>query len=227
MSGLPVVLRLEGRRCLVVGGGTVAARKAAALVRAGGRVLVVASRIRARLERRSGVECRKRPFRSSDLAGAALCVAATDNARVQRRVYALCVARGIPVNVVDVPELCTFTMPAVVRRGGISIAVSTGGRAPGGSRRRRARLARAVPPAFGGFLRLLEKARANLPKGISYRARQVLFRRISSDSIFRLYARKGAAAADARILRILRSRAPRGVMLMSAAIAPWKSPARD
>lgn len=208
MPGLPVVLRIEGRRCLVVGGGAVAGRKAAALAAAGGRVVVVAPKIRPRIARRAGVECRHRPFRASDLSGAALCVAATDDRAVQRRVRALCAARGIPVNVADVPALCTFTMPSLIRRGGISIAVSTDGRAPGLSRRLRERIERAVPPAFAGFLRLLERARAGIPKGTSYPARRALFRRLSGDRMFRLYGRKGAKAAAAAIRRILRSRAP-------------------
>lgn len=120
-------LRLEGRRALVVGGGAVALRKARALARAGARVAVVAPRIGAGFGR---FETRRRAFRAGDVRGASVVVAATDDAAVNRRVHAACRARGIPVNVVDVPELCTFTVPAVFRRGKLTIAVSTDGEAP-------------------------------------------------------------------------------------------------
>lgn len=203
MPGLPVVLQIEGRRCLVVGGGAVAARKVEALRRAGAEVTVVAPAVLPRLARRDGVRVVRRRFRLGDLRGAATCIAATDDPALQRRISAACRRLGIPVNVVDAPALCTFTLPAVVRRGDLVVAVSTGGRAPGFSRRVRETLEEAIPPAFGGFLRLLARARGRIPWGISYRRRQILFRRISSDAIFSLYRRRGARAAWGAILRIV------------------------
>src|SRR5262245_53427186 len=102
----PVNLKLDGRRALVVGGGAIARRKAQALRRAGARVVAVAPSFDARFPAHRLV---RRAFRASDTDGAFVVVAATDDARVNRAVHAACVRRRIPVNVVDVPELCTFT----------------------------------------------------------------------------------------------------------------------
>lgn len=109
----PMFVELEGCPCLVVGGGKVGARKAAALAAFGAKVRVV-----------------ERDFGDGDVEGVALAVAATDDREVNRRVAALCKARGIPVNVVDDPAHCTFIFPAIARKGPMTVAVSSGGACP-------------------------------------------------------------------------------------------------
>lgn len=109
----PMFVELEGRPCLVVGGGKVGARKAAALAAFGAKVRVV-----------------ERDFGDGDVERVALAVAATDDREVNRRVAALCKARGIPVNVVDDPANCTFIFPAIARKGPMTVAVSSGGACP-------------------------------------------------------------------------------------------------
>ncbi len=102
MDYLPIFLDVRGRACLVVGGGPVAARKLALLLRAGARGVVVAPRFTDELRALDDtVELRERPFAEIDLDGMMLVIAATDDAQVNAQVAALATARGLPVNVVD------------------------------------------------------------------------------------------------------------------------------
>jgi siroheme synthase-like protein len=123
----PVFLDLRGKRCVVVGGGAVARRKVAALLEAGAAVTVIAPSATGMPD---GVDIIARPFMPEDLAGAWLVIAATDDAEVNARVAREAEARHILVNVVDMPELCTMILPAVVRRGALRIAISTAGASP-------------------------------------------------------------------------------------------------
>ena len=118
----------EGALAVVVGGGEVAARKVAALKAGGCRVRVVAPAIADAVEADERLE---RTFRPEDLEGARLAFSATDDSEVNRAVLLACRSRGIPVNVADEPGACDFYMPAVIQRGDLTLAVSTGGACPG------------------------------------------------------------------------------------------------
>ena len=124
----PVFLRLDGRRVLLVGGGTVAAAKLEGLLAAGALVTVVAPRIGPGFER-PGVTLERRPFAESDVEGAWWVVAAAPP-DVNRRVQAAAESRCVFVNAVDDPGHATAYLGGVARRGDVTIAVSTGGRAP-------------------------------------------------------------------------------------------------
>jgi uroporphyrin-III C-methyltransferase/precorrin-2 dehydrogenase/sirohydrochlorin ferrochelatase len=154
MEGLPVTLVVKGRRCVVIGGGAVAARKVELLLRAGADVLVVAPRLIEAL-RAPAVAGRirdvARDFAPRDLAGAALVIAATDDRAVNAAAAAAARKRAIPVNVVDDPALCTVTMPAIIERGPVSVAISTGGASPTLARRLRAGIERALPWGIGAL----------------------------------------------------------------------------
>ena len=132
----PLFIELENRPCLVVGGGKVAARKAAALAEFGARVVQIAPEV-------SG-----RGFEDGDIEGMTLVVAATDDPEVNRRVADLCKAKGIPVNVVDDPANCTFVFPAIFRKGPLVAAVSSGGACPVAAKLVRDRIAGLVPDDF-------------------------------------------------------------------------------
>ena len=137
----PLFIELEGRRCLVVGAGPVARRKAAALGEFGAKVDMVAPEL-------------NHPFREADLDGAALGVAATDDGELNARVSALARARSIPVNVVDDPARCTFFFPAIFRKGPLVAAFSTGGTLPVAARMMRDAFA---PLATDRFAREVER----------------------------------------------------------------------
>jgi siroheme synthase-like protein len=126
-------LRLSGRRCLVVGGGAVGLEKVEGLLVCGATVTLVSPRAHAALEehaREGSIEWRERGYRGEDLEGMFLVIAASDDSEVNIAVYEDAEARAMLVNVVDVPPLCNFILPAVVRSGPLAIAISTAGASP-------------------------------------------------------------------------------------------------
>jgi siroheme synthase-like protein len=147
----PVVLRLEGRRCLVVGGGVVARRKVEGLLAAGAQVAVVATVVDDELRRlaqsttagRLAIE--ERPYRAEDLDGMWLAIAATDDAAVQQAVADDGERARVWVNAADDPDRCAFFLPAVHRRDPVLLAVSTQGTSPALAGWLRDRLALALP----------------------------------------------------------------------------------
>ncbi len=151
-------LDLEGRSCLVIGGGSVALEKARGLLDCGARVTVVAPQIDPVL-RELGIEWLARRYRASDLDGRFLVVAATSLASLNRRVHADAEERSLLCNVVDVPELCSFILPAVHRQGPIAIAVSTGGASPALAQRIRDEVAGVVGPEHAELARRLRALR--------------------------------------------------------------------
>jgi uroporphyrin-III C-methyltransferase/precorrin-2 dehydrogenase/sirohydrochlorin ferrochelatase len=162
MDYLPIFLSLKGRLCAVVGGGEVGARKVSLLLSAGAKVIVYDPTLRdtlAQLKDAGRIEHRAESFRAAHLDKCALAIAATDDAGVNRAVYEAAVARNIPVNVVDRPDLCTFIMPSIIDRSPVVAAVSTGGRSPVLARLIRARLESLVPAAYGRLAELVEQFR--------------------------------------------------------------------
>lgn len=126
----PVNLVVSGRRCVVIGGGAVAARKAEGLSAAGADVVVVAPQISEAVRSLPGVTVVEREYHSGDLDGVWLAVAATDDSEVNRKVHADGQAAKVWVNAADDPQACSFILPAVVRRGPVVVAVSTSGYSP-------------------------------------------------------------------------------------------------
>ena len=162
MQRFPLFLDLRDRPCLVVGGGEVAARKVALLTRAGGQVTVVAPQLCKRLEqmRAAGeIEHHAREFAEEDIEHSELAICATSDPAVNRAAAALAKARGIPVNVVDQPELGSFTVPSIIDRSPVLVAVATGGASPVLARLLRARLETLIPSAYGRLAELVERFR--------------------------------------------------------------------
>jgi len=126
-------LRLDGRRCLVVGGGEVGLEKVEGLLACGADVTLVAPTAVAELEalaREGSIRWEQRAYEPADLEGSFLAIASTDDTDVNIRVYEEAEARAMLVNVVDVPPLCNFILPAIVRTGPLAIAISTAGASP-------------------------------------------------------------------------------------------------
>lgn len=162
MDLLPIFMNIKDRHALVVGGGEVAERKAGLLQEAGAKVHIVSPELDAVLRRQvdeGAMSYRQGEFATSDLEGAVLVIAATDNEAVNQQVSELAQARGIPVNVVDNPALCSFVMPSIIDRSPVQIAVSTGGVSPVLARLLRARLESAIPAAYGRLAQLAERFR--------------------------------------------------------------------
>ena len=160
MGYVPIFLAVTGRDCVVVGGGEVAARKVESLLEAGALVTVVSPRLSPSMETivaNGLVTHLARNYERGDIQGSVLVYAATDDPKLHRELAAEARALGIPVNVVDVPELCSFIAPAVVKRGDLQIAISTGGASPAFA----ARLRRNLEGQFGDeHARTLEVLRA-------------------------------------------------------------------
>ena len=165
MDYFPVFMDLRERLCVLIGGGEVAARKAALLLSAGARLRVVAPQLcpaLAELAASAAIEHEARAFQTEDLASAALVVAATNQRALNRTVSEGAIARNIPVNVVDDPELCSVIVPAIIDRSPILIAVGTGGSAPVLARLLRATIEASVPVGYGQLAALAASVRAQV-----------------------------------------------------------------
>jgi uroporphyrin-III C-methyltransferase/precorrin-2 dehydrogenase/sirohydrochlorin ferrochelatase len=152
MDFLPIFLDVREQPCLVVGGGEVAARKCALLLRAGARVTVLAPALCAALGAdlaAARIAHRAAHFRDQDLDGFAVAIAATGDDAVNRAVAAAAKARRTPVNVVDQPALCSFILPSIIERAPLVVAVSSGGASPVLARLLRARLESLIPAGYG------------------------------------------------------------------------------
>ncbi len=165
MGYLPIFLDVTGKRCLVVGGGEVAERKVASLLDAGAVVTVISPELTPAL--RSRVKSREvshldRAYRTGDVHDFALVFAATDDPTLQRKIAVEAREHSILVNVADAPELCSFIAPAVVNRGALQIAISTGGASPALASRIRRELERQFGAEHAIALDILRAARRRL-----------------------------------------------------------------
>jgi len=152
MSLFPIFLKLEGRRCLVVGAGEIGAQKIAGLLEADADVTVIdpsPSQAVRELDWARRITLRAREFQASDLDSAYLVIAATSNADVNQRIYEQARTRGILANVVDVPPQCDFYYPAVARRGSLIVAVSSQGESPHLAQRVRDEIDALLPEELG------------------------------------------------------------------------------
>jgi len=162
MEFLPILLDIRAQPCLVVGGGEIAARKTALLLRSGGQVTVVAPALHAAFDgylAEGKVAHRTAAFSAEDVAAYAVVIAATDDEAVNRNVAAAAKARRIPVNVVDQPALCSFIMPSIIDRSPVIVAVSSGGASPVLARLLRTRLETMVPASYGRLAALVSSFR--------------------------------------------------------------------
>jgi precorrin-2 dehydrogenase/sirohydrochlorin ferrochelatase len=155
----PVNLLLRGRRCLVVGGGRVAAQKVRGLLDAEADVHVIALDVDEAIATLPGVMIDRRAYRAGDVAGHRIVVAATNDPNVNHAVAAEAEAADIWVNVADDPDHCTFTLPSRVRRGPVLVTFSTAGTSPALSTWLRRRFEDEIGPEYEVLAGLLAEAR--------------------------------------------------------------------
>ena len=187
----PVFLDLEGRLCVVIGGGPIAEGKITGLLDSGARVLVVAPDLTpalAELDRRGRFERRARSYRLGDLKGAFLAIAATNDRAVHLRVAAEAKRRNVLLNVVDDVPLCQFIAPSIARRGDLTVAVSTGGAAPVLAVRLRQQIEKLLRPEHARFLEIAAALRQPLAQRYPDFAerRDLWYRLVDSDVLERL-----------------------------------------
>jgi uroporphyrin-III C-methyltransferase/precorrin-2 dehydrogenase/sirohydrochlorin ferrochelatase len=206
---LPVFLSLEARRAVVVGGGHVAARKVDALAKAGARVTVVAPKLLPQLAAGAaagGLEHLAAEFAPAQLDGAALAVAATDDAGVNSAVSRAAQERQIPVNVVDQPALSSFIFPAIIDRSPLVVAVSSAGGAPVLARRVRAQIEALLPARLGALARFMRERREQVRRALGSLARRAFWERIAGGAAAsRVLAGDEAAAAEIFARELLNS----------------------
>jgi len=165
---LPVFLRIEGRKCLVVGGGEVALRKVNDLLDSGADVEVVAGEVVPGIERLHDdkkIRLERRRFLPGDMDGAFLVYAATDDPETNASIYREALGRGVLVNVADDPALCNFFSGAVVKRGPLRIAVSTSGYCPAIAAGLRRELESLYPGSYGEYVTLSREWRKHVLSG--------------------------------------------------------------
>lgn len=170
MDFLPIFVNIRNQPCLVVGGGEVAARKVALLRKAQAQVTVVSPELGRELSEmadKGEIRHVARNFEDADIEQPVLVIAATDQREVNEKVSALGKARGIPVNVVDNPPLCSFIMPSIVDRSPVQIAISTGGASPVLARMIRTKLEGVFQQPMVGWQRWLtvfvKRSKPNFP----------------------------------------------------------------
>ncbi len=168
ITGYPVNLVVDGRRCVVVGAGRIAARKIDALLAAGAEVHVVAPEVVAEVQAWADtgrLTLERRRFEATDLDGAWLATTATGVAEVDHAVFAAGEARRVWVNAADDPANCSFTLMSVIRRGDLVVTVGTGGRSPALAAWLRRRLGDELGPEYETLLELLAEAREAVRAG--------------------------------------------------------------
>ena len=195
MGYFPFFMELEGREGLVVGGGAVAARKVQKLQPYGPRLTVAAPEILPEIAELPGVTLLRRAFAPGMLEGKCFVIAATDSREVNRGIAALCRERGIPVNAVDDKEACTFLFPALVKRGDLTVGVSTAGASPSAAAWVGRRVSERLPEDFGELLDYLASLRPMVRKRVAEENRAAVFARLFSDCMEEGFPLKEAALA--------------------------------
>src|SRR5215203_2659071 len=175
-------LKLTGRRCVVVGGGEIGVEKVEGLLACDGRVVLIAPEAEPELRRladEGSIEWIRREYRPGDLEATFIAIAATNDTDVNIAVYSDAEARAMLVNVVDVPPLCNFILPAIVRTGPLAIAISTAGASPALAKRIKTQIADTYGESYSRLAELLNEARGwakmSLP---TYQDRKVFFESI-------------------------------------------------
>lgn len=197
MAKYPIFLELGGRRAVIVGGGAVAARKAKALLAAGARLVVVSKTIDDALIalcQGANAELIKSKYSKNYIAGAALVITATSDEQLNKQIYKDCQELEILCNVADAPELCDFTVPAVVKRGDLQIAIGTEGHCPAYAGHLRKKLEQTITIQHGEFLAELESLRKRIIKDVQGEAeRKVLLGELVDDKSFEYFVQNGPA----------------------------------
>lgn len=194
MKYYPVCLQVEGRSCLVVGGGKVAERKAKGLIDSGARVTVISpdlTPVLSQLAEEGHFTWRAQGYQAGDAEGFFLVMAATDDSLVQDQIRDDGIRFNLLINVADVPEKCNFILPAVVRRGAISVAISTGGKSPALAKKLRKELEAILGPEYELVAEMMGLLRPHvLEWGLPQEENEILFNGLIEGGILSLVIKR-------------------------------------
>lgn len=208
----PLMIDLEGKAALVVGGGPVGTRKAALLAEYGARVTIVAKQASAEarcLAADGGVRLLERPFAMPDLDDAFIVFAATGDRALHEQIKAECDHRRIPCNIVDVPDLCSFIVPSIIRRGELMVTISTDGLCPSYSKYQRRRMMQCCfPEGCESLLHVASAARGELKgplgKGMDDEEKFAAMEALMNEGLEAVVAESGESAASEWAIRRVR-----------------------
>jgi len=179
MKYFPINLDIAGRKCTVVGGGKVAARKVATLLDCGGAVLVISPELAIELEelyQAERISWLQRQYQPGDLRDSFLVIAATDDESVQEDVFVEAEKNGLLINVADVPQRCNFILPAIVKRDDLTISISTAGKSPALASKLRQNFEEIVGPEYGTLAEIMGLLRAEvLAQGRPHEENKIIF----------------------------------------------------
>lgn len=209
MAKYPIYLEIGGKRVVVIGAGSVASRKVEVLCRAGAKVLVVAREIQPEFAERCGrldLEIIQSDYSKECLDGAIIVIAATNDNTLNSRIYQDCSELNVICNVVDVPELCDFYVPATVKRGPLQIAIGTDGKSPAYSGKIRRQLEKMFTEVHGQFTEEMGTVRQRVIAEVADgKIRKRIFEALITDESFDCFVNDGAESwhgyAEKLILR--------------------------
>ncbi len=205
----PVYLDLNGKKCVVVGGGTVAARKVGSLLKSSADVWIVSPDLSRQLKElvvQKKVRYIKERFEERHLKDAFLVIGATDDSSINSRISREAQRKGILVNIVDLPEDCNFIVPSVVERGNVVISISTGGKSPALSKKIRKELEQRYGEEYEEFIVLMGEIREYIMSEVNDgRQRSVIFQKLVDSEIIDLLKKGRKDKAEEEIARIFRS----------------------
>lgn len=204
----PVCLDVCGKRCLVVGGGEVAARKLSALVEAGADVLLVSPDVCDSIVRRKEITVIRRPWEEHDLDGAFLVVVATNDRALNSAVVAVARRKRVLCNVVDDAGSSDFIVPASVRRGALIVSISTSGNLPALARAIREEIERAYGEEYADYLDLIAHMRQDIINSVpDEHVRRELFGRLADRRFIAMLREKGKEATRRELEKLVREAA--------------------
>jgi precorrin-2 dehydrogenase / sirohydrochlorin ferrochelatase len=200
----PIHLDVTGKKCVIIGGGKVAYRKACSLKESGADVVVVSPEVCSEMVNEEGLVLIKKEYEEYFLDGALLVIAATDNEAINKKVTLDAEKRNIIVNVVDYPERCSFIVPSTINRGDLCISISTGGASPAVAKRIREELEAVFGKEYEEYLDLLTKMRSLAMTTVEDDAkRRRILQRLAEKDIFDIVRVEGVEVAEAKMRDII------------------------
>ena len=200
----PLYLDIKGKKCVIVGGGKVAYRKACSLTEAGADVTVISPDTCPEMANEKGLSLINKSYDESCLDGAMLVIAATDDEEINKKVSLDAGKRNIIINVVDRPELCSFIIPSTVKRGNLCISISTGGASPALAKNIRKELEDVFGPEYGEYINLLTRMRDVAMSDVTDdEKRRKILQRLAEKDILEIVKTKGTEEAEAKIREII------------------------